>query len=64
MNTVATRPSIFRLMDDRTLSRTVAELARQVRQLDFARTPVAAHLRDAYQDALDRARAEHERRQW
>ena len=54
--------SIYRLMDDRTLERAVADLERRLEQLKFARGPVAPALTRSYVDALDRARAEIERR--
>ena len=52
----------YRLMSDRQLEHAVADLQRQVEQLAYLREPAPPALRAGLVDALDRARAEAERR--
>lgn len=55
------RPSVYALMDDDVLARAIADLERIVS--GFAFRAVDAAVRAGYEDELDRARAEAERRQ-
>ena len=58
----AERPCVYRLMADDVLARAVADLERTLSAMDARPACVALALRCAYAEALDRARAEQERR--